>query len=117
MPSRRTRSRAAGASAPQRPPPAAGLTMAKKRAFTGAPASGACVAPRSKRHHGLAANSFANLLGELCALHFHGGGAGKIRVPGDVAADAFVRQETAVVFGKLLDDFLRNWRRGFGVDN
>ena len=115
---RRTRSRAAGARAPQRPPPAAGLTMAKKRAFTPgadlrrARGVGFTAAPRPRGQR------TADLFGEFGALYFHRCGAGKIRVPDEIAADALVRQKAAVVLGELCDSFLRElFCRRFGMQD
>ena len=89
-PLRRTRSSAAGASLPQRPPPAAGFTMAKKFAILSA--------RRRDDHSGTTASRpqpVANLFGQLAALDFQRSGARKIALPDQIAADALVIQQAA----------------------
>ena len=48
-----------------------------------------------KRHHGIALEPLANLLGQIAALDFQGGREREIVFPDEIAADAFVIREAA----------------------
>src|SRR5579859_886198 len=97
MPACRARSSAGPASFPQRPPPAAGFTIAKKRSFTFEPACHPMDAVRqSQWHHGFAVEAFANLRPQFHALDFHGGGKREVPLPNKAAADAFVINQAAI---------------------
>src|ERR1700730_17864495 len=88
----RTRSSAAPASLPQRPPPAAGLTTAKKRCFTAEKPQQMRTAQISYGHHPLAAEALPDFVGQFAALDFERRGQRKVAVPDEIAADALVIQ-------------------------
>src|ERR1700683_1114808 len=94
----RTRSSAAAASLPQRPPPAAGFTMAKKREFTTSVLRSRHLARESQRQDRLAAECFPNLLGQFSALDLQRSGPREIGAPDQISADAFVIQQPPVTF-------------------
>src|SRR6266852_5750641 len=105
-PAPRKRSRAGPSSLRLRPPPAAGLMIAR-------------YLPGNSElfHRRAAVDEVANLVGEFSAFNLHRSGAGKVFIPEHVTCNPFVVRQTAVPRSNIVLDGLRELLVQIGMHN